>query len=79
MKTIQKLMVPMLALTAALCALQSQAQAQSSTVTVVEFYAKTLDAYFITGRANEQAALDASNAFERTGMTFNAVAASVLA
>ena len=76
MKTVQKLMVPMLALTATLCALQSQAQAQSSAVTVVEYYAKTLDAYFITGRAAEQAVLDASNAFERTGMTFSAVAAS---
>ena len=76
MKTVQKLMVPMLALSATLCALQSQAQAQSSAVTVVEYYAKTLDAYFITGRAAEQAVLDSVGAFERTGMTFSAVAAS---
>ena len=71
MKTVQKLMLPMLALTATLCALQSQAQAQSNTVTVVEYYAKTLDAYFITGRAAEQAVLDSVGAFERTGMTFS--------
>ena len=42
----------------------------AQTITVVEYRNKTLDAYFITGRASEQAALDAVPDFERTGMTF---------
>ncbi|TAG06274.1 MAG: hypothetical protein EAZ43_01970 [Betaproteobacteria bacterium] len=45
-------------------------------VTVVEYHHKGLDAYFITGRTNEQAALDASPDFRRTGMTFQATAAA---
>ena len=45
-------------------------------VTVVEYYNKTLDAYFITGRASEQVTLDAVAAFQRTGMTFAAVPAA---
>ena len=45
-------------------------------VKVVEYYNKPLDAYFITGRVNEQTALDAVASFERTGMSFQAVAAS---
>lgn len=45
-------------------------------VTVVEFYNKTLDAYFITGRVNEQLQLDAQPDFRRTGMSFAAIAAS---
>lgn len=45
-------------------------------VTVVEFYNKALDAYFITGRLAEQQSLDAQTDFRRTGMTFAAVAAS---
>lgn len=76
MKTVQKLLAPMLALTATLCVLHEQVHAQSTAVSVVEYYAKTLDAYFITGRAAEQAVLDSVGAFERTGMTFSAVAAS---
>ena len=46
-----------LALTAASSALSS-VWAQS--VTVVEYYNKSLDAYFITGRVAEQQALDAT-------------------
>ena len=55
------------------------ASAQTATaVSVVEYYNATLDAYFITGRAAEQAALDALPAdFHRTGMQFAATAASV--
>ncbi len=45
-------------------------------VKVVEYYNKPLDAYFITGRLNEQTALDAQPSFERTGMSFQAVAAA---
>lgn len=44
-------------------------------VTVVEYYNTPLDAYFITGRANEQQQLDGVADFKRTGMTFQAVAA----
>ena len=52
----------------------SAASAQS--VTVVEFYNKVLDAYFITGRLAEQSALDGQSAFKRTGMTFEATSAA---
>jgi Repeat of unknown function (DUF5648) len=48
----------------------------SETVTVVEYYNRDLDAYFITGRANEQQALDAVPAFSRTGAVFVAHPAS---
>lgn len=48
----------------------------AQTVTVVEYYNRALDAYFITGRSNEQALLDSLPAdFSRTGMTFTASAA----
>ena len=54
---------------AALCAAQT-------TVSVVEYYNNLLDAYFITGRASEQAGLDALPAsFKRTGTTFQAAKA----
>ena len=52
------------------------AQTQAQTVNVVEYRNKTLDAYFITGRANEQAVLDTVADFSRTGMTFQAVSAT---
>ncbi len=45
-------------------------------VTVVEYYNQPLDAYFITGRVNEQQSLDAAAGFQRTGMTFQAVTAA---
>jgi arylsulfatase A-like enzyme len=44
----------------------------AQTVTVVEYYHKVLDAYFITGRAAEQSLLDGAADFQRTGMTFQA-------
>lgn len=62
----------MTAATLVLCAFSSQVHAQS--VTVVEYYNKTLDAYFVTGRINEQSALDGVADFQRTGMTFQATA-----
>jgi hypothetical protein len=40
--------------------------------TVVEYYNKPLDAYFITGRVNEQTLLDTIAGYQRTGMTFQA-------
>ncbi len=48
----------------------------AQTITVVEYRNKTLDAYFITGRASEQAVLDGIADFERTGMTFVATPTS---
>lgn len=50
--------------------------AQAQTITVVEYYNKVVDAYFITGRTNEQTALDGVADFQRTGMTFQATAAA---
>jgi hypothetical protein len=44
---------------------------------VVEYYNSALDAYFITGRANEQTLLDGSASFRRTGMSFQATEATV--
>lgn len=49
----------------------------ASAVTVIEYYNSALDAYFITGRANEQALLDGSAGFRRTGMSFQATEATV--
>ncbi len=39
-------------------------------VTVVEYYNKSIAAYFLTGRASEQSALDGVADFQRTGMSF---------
>lgn len=51
------------------------ASAQTA-VTVVEYYNTKIAAYFLTGRAAEQAALDGVPDFQRTGMTFAATAAA---
>ena len=51
-------------------------QTQAQTVNVVEYRNKTLDAYFITGRAKEQALLDTVADFSRTGMSFQATSAA---
>lgn len=61
----------LLALTLALGASSVFAQ----DVTVVEFYNKSLNAYFMTGRLFEQQALDRVSDFSRTGMSFQARAA----
>lgn len=58
------------------CAAFVSAAAVAQPVTVVEYRNKTLDAHFITGRANEQQALDVVADFVRTGMSFQASAAS---
>ena len=55
-----------------LCALLNFGVATAATLTVVEFYNTALDAYFITGRTNEQTLLDANASFRRTGMSFAA-------
>lgn len=49
----------------------------ANAVTVIEYYNAALDAYFITGRSNEQALLDGSSGFRRTGMSFQAADAAV--
>ncbi len=49
--------------------------ASAQSVTVIEYYNKALDAYFITGRGNEQQQLDAVADFQRTGMSFQALSA----
>ena len=50
--------------------LSTSAAAQA--VTVIEYYNAALDAYFITGRANEQTLLDTAAGFRRTGVSFQA-------
>lgn len=70
--THQTLIRRLLAVVAAAAATWISAQ----TVSVVEYRNKTLDAYFITGRAAEQALLDTVADFSRTGMSFEAVAAT---
>ncbi len=55
-------------------ALVAALNASAQPVTVVEYYNKTIDAHFITGRANEQTVLDGVADFQRTGMTFAATA-----
>ena len=51
--------------------------ASARSVTVVEYYSRALDAYFITGRAAEQTLLDGLPAdFSRTGMQFAATTAA---
>ena len=72
-KKFLQIILAALALTAASSAVTS---AWAQAVTVVEYYNKSLDAYFITGRATEQQQLDVVADFQRTGMTFQAVAAS---
>ena len=52
------------------------AQASAQAVTVVEYYNRVLDAYFITSRTAEINALDLAVDFERTGASFNATAGS---
>ena len=49
------------------------AQARDETLIVVEYHVKSLDAYFITGRANEQQILDRTGDISRTGVTFQAI------
>lgn len=46
------------------------------TVTVIEYYNQSLDAYFITARPAEQSLLDAASGFSRTGTRFVANAAT---
>ena len=55
-------------------ALVAALNASAQSLNVIEYYNKTLDAHFITGRVNEQTALDGVADFRRTGMTFQATA-----
>ena len=55
----------------------TSAAAAAQSVTVVEYYNRALDAYFMTGRSVEQTLLDGLPAdFSRTGMEFSATAAT---
>lgn len=60
---------------ATLLALASVAVQATETVTVVEYYNQSLDAYFITARPAEQSLLDSASGFNRTGTRFVANAA----
>ncbi len=62
-------------LTTFLC-LTSCAAHAAETVTVIEYYNQSLDAYFITARSTEQTLLDSSAGFSRTGTRFVANAAA---
>ena len=62
--------------TVATCVAASTFWAHAQTVNVVEYRNKTLDAYFITGRVNEQVLLDTVADFSRTGMSFQATDAA---
>jgi carboxyl-terminal processing protease len=68
--------IALAALTLSLCA-SERAFAQTP-VTVVEYFNPSINAYFLTGRADEQTTLNARFDFQRTGMSFvTASAASV--
>ncbi len=57
------------------CALTASTASSGQAVTVVEYYNKAIDAYFVTGRIAEQTVLDSAADFQRTGMSFQAIAA----
>ena len=78
---IKKLITQICSVTSAVAVLSATLffapMAAAQSVTVVEYYSRPLDAYFMTGRSAEQALLDASPAdFSRTGMEFTATAAT---
>ena len=58
--------------TALLSGLIAAQAASAAPVTVVEYYNRTLNTYFITGRTAEQQMLDQVADFARTGMSFQA-------
>ena len=58
------------------CCMVPQLAFAAETVTVTEYYNKDLDSYFITGRADEQQALDSVATFSRTGAAFVALPAT---
>jgi C-terminal processing protease CtpA/Prc len=58
-----------------IAALTSAPVVAQPAVTVVEYYNKAIAAYFLTGRATEQAVLDGISDFQRTGVSFVATAA----
>lgn len=78
MKMARNLLLVRTFIAATLCLASAAAAAQS--VTIVEYYNRALDAYFMTGRAAEQTLLDSLPAdFSRTGMEFSATAAATAA
>ena len=69
-------LLPRIIATLSLCLASVTTASAQAPVTVVEYYNKTIAAYFLTGRATEQATLDALSQFQRTGVTFGASAAA---
>ena len=65
----------LLLVTTAVLALSVARASAQAPVTVVEYYNKSIAAYFLTGRSAEQAALDTAADFERTGVSFSASSA----
>jgi Repeat of unknown function (DUF5648) len=59
-----------------IASLVTQAAHAIETVTVIEYYNQSLDAYFITARPTEQTLLDSTAGFSRTGTRFVANAAA---
>jgi hypothetical protein len=55
------------------------AQATSNVITAIEFYAATVDQYFITASIDEVSMLDNGTSWVRTGYTFNVVDPSAIA
>ena len=64
------------ALSGTILLLGAQATHAVETVTVIEYYNQSLDAYFITARPTEQILLDSAAGFSRTGTRFVASAAA---
>ncbi|MEO7253493.1 MAG: S41 family peptidase [Casimicrobium sp.] len=75
LRTLKQLFFRACAAATVALSLAQPAWAQTA-VTVVEYYNSSVAAYFLTGRAAEQTALDGNADFQRTGMTFAASAAA---
>ena len=75
--TIYAAQSPLLRLAVATVFWLASTAVSAQTVSVVEYYNRALDAYFMTGRTAEQTLLDGLPAdFSRTGMEFAATAAT---
>jgi poly(3-hydroxybutyrate) depolymerase len=61
---------------AGVAALLAPFMSSAQSVTAVEYYNRSIDAFFLTARPAEQAAIDGIADFERTGMAFAATAGS---
>ena len=59
-----------------LCVMFAETAFAQTPVTVVEYYNKSIASYFLTGRVAEQATLDGTAGFQRTGVSFVATSAA---